>query len=226
MRIVFILSACAVLLLVCVGANYVTTPPPGPAVAVTPPQQQPQQQQYLPVEGSEIRAHPNLFIGKQLQVKDIFSEMADPGAVPGEAVNYGVHTTTHLVFRTSPAGGSEMLCFLPRTDDASVTVLDSLVRRSQITVIGTLKGKAGLDLVFIVDKMYRGYGEAPVAETHTIVLTLKSLNTGKTLSYTVRELNKEFVIKLPDTLQDYGGSNAAPGTGPTDLKVIVKASVK
>lgn len=219
MRSALIVSACFALLLVCVGAdNAARTLPAGGAQA------------YLPAAPAELVAHGGQFVGQSLQVKDAFLTFVAWADVPGAAAAYGVQPATHIVFRTSPAGGSDMLCFVPNTDAASIGVLNTLVQGSQITLLGMVKGRAGVGLIFIVDKMFRGHGEIPAEQARTVVLTLKSVQTGKTVTYTIPEMNKEYVIKLPDTLQDLNAAlagAAAPATAaPTDVKIIVKANLK
>ena len=85
------------------------------------------------------------------------------------------------------------------------------------------------DVVFAVSRIYRGHGDITAEQKYRLVLTVKSPQSKRELEYTIPELNKEFTITLPDSLQELNKAyrlRAGEGGEPIALKIIVKADLK
>ncbi len=156
---------------------------------------------YTRVDPAELAMFPDRFVERAVEVKDRFNRAAQWARVPAGAARFGVSRETHVVFRTSPGTGSNMLCFVARRDEEAMRILEGLVEESPITMTGEVAGRVGADTIFIVNRIFRGHVEPSPLEKMRLVITFRSPDTEREVQYTIPELNRFFTIRLPDTNQ-------------------------
>lgn len=153
---------------------------------------------YTRVEPGEVSMHPDNFVGKALEIKDRFSRNVAWARVPRGAAQFEVAPETHIVFRTSPGTGSNMLCFLPRRDEGAMEVVEGLVEESPITIVGELVGRTGNESIFIVNRLFRGHVEPSPVEKMRLRVTFRDPESGEEINYTIPELERFFTLRLPE----------------------------
>ena len=134
------------------------------------PKSRPTKQEYVPVTSEEVQQHAAAFVGKRLRIPDRFLEWMT--RFPKGVRRRGFTPETHIGFRTHAVVGSNMMCFLPRSDKRSAEELKTALKETQILLYGKLVAHAGRDTLFAVDRAIRGW-QVPVETEVRLVLTLE-----------------------------------------------------
>jgi len=154
------------------------------------------ERKYLSVGPSEINDSPRQFIGRFVEIKDVFDRPAT--RLPKGISRYGVSSKKHRAFETSPLIGSHMLCLVPRTNEEALKVLDSpVVEGTKILLRGRVLKPIGVHTIFMVEEMYRGWEVRSMDIQRDVVVTLRSAKSSATRTYTIPELGRVYGIRIP-----------------------------
>ena len=154
------------------------------------------ERKYLSVGPSEINDNPRQFIGRSVEIKDVFDRK--PEYLPKGISRYGISSRTHVGFETSPLTGSHMLCVVPRANEEALKVLGSpVVEGTKILLRGRVLRPIGVHTIFMVEEMYRGWEVRPIEIRRDVVVTLRSAESSATRTYTIPELGRVYGIRIP-----------------------------
>lgn len=154
------------------------------------------ERKYLSVGSSEINDSPRQFIGRFVEIKDVFDRK--PEYLPKGISRYGISSRTHRAFETSPLTGSHMLCVVPRANEEALKVLDSpVVKGTKILLRGRVMRPIGVHTIFMVEEMYRGWEVRSIDIRRDVVVTLRSAKSSARRTYTIPELGRVYRIQIP-----------------------------
>ncbi len=154
------------------------------------------ERKYLSIEASEINDSPRQFIGRSVEIKDIFDRK--PDYLPKGISRYGVTKQKHVAFKTSPLTGSDMLCIVPRANEEAFKVLNSpVVKGTKILLRGRVMKPIGVHTIFMVEEMYRSWQDRSVDIHRDVVVTLRAAKSSARRTYTIPELGRVYSIRVP-----------------------------
>ena len=113
---------------------------------------------YLFVDLDQLRRYPENFKDKDIRISDRFGEISN--IYPRTLQRKGFTPAKYLEFTTSSAIGSNMTCYLDKSNKDAVILVSSLTKDAPITIEGTVYGVVNTMEIFLVDRIYSGY-EAP-----------------------------------------------------------------
>lgn len=116
---------------------------------------------YLFVDMDQLRRYPENFKDKDIRLSDRFGQLSN--IYPRTLQRKGVTPAKYLEFTTSSAIGSNMTCYVEKSNKDAIPLVSSLTKDAPITLEGTLYGVVNTMEIFLVDNVYSGY-EVPKKE--------------------------------------------------------------
>jgi len=157
---------------------------------------------FLRIKAAEIQRDPQKFVDKLVKIEDVFGEGIVPNRFPRELKAKGVTPQTHYGFRTHRVVGSDMTCFVPKGDEDAVKILRTAVNgETELLVYGQLRWRLGIDKVFLVERLIRGW-EEPVRPKVRLTLVLGWHDANKMhrmRRYPIPVPGKTYYIRCPHT---------------------------
>ena len=151
---------------------------------------------YLMVDMDQLRRYPENFRDKDIRISDHFDGTSD--LFPGKLVKKGIVRDKYLEFQTSSAIGSNMRCYLPRSDKDAISLVNRLTKEAPITLEGTVYGIINTMTIFMVDRIYSGY-EIPIeAGKPQITMVLQWEGDPKKYKYLISKPG-QFLLLDPTT---------------------------
>ena len=153
-------------------------------------------EQYVPVTVEEIEQHGRMFVGKHLRIRDkVLERMV---RFPRGMRRRGITPETHYGFRTHPVLGSNMTCFVPKSNKAALQELGTAVKETRILLSGKLFAHVGRESLFLVDRVIRGWDE-PIKAQVQLKMTLSWEGCKKPRVYRIPERRKKYRVACPYT---------------------------
>jgi hypothetical protein len=116
---------------------------------------------YILTDIDQLRRFPDVYKDRDLRLQDRFGELTN--IYPRTLQRKGVTPAKFLEFTTSSATGSNMTCYVEKSNKDSINLVSKLVKEDPVTLEGTVYGVVNNMQIFTVDRVYSGY-QAPKSE--------------------------------------------------------------
>ena len=153
---------------------------------------------YLLVDLDQLRRYPENYKDKDIRISDRFGQLSN--IYPRTLQKKGIMPAKFLEFTTSSAIGSNMTCYVDKSNKDLVALVSNLTKDAPITLEGTVFGVVNTMEIFMADKIYSGY-EIPKEQNKpqiTMTLRWETDPAAKPYKYVISKPG-QFILKDPTT---------------------------